>query len=38
MARFYFDHVLPRAKGHASSMIKPSKSLTKLPVEHFAFE
>ena len=38
MARFYFDHLLPRAKGHASSMIKPSKSLTKLPVEHFAFE
>ena len=36
-ARFYFDHLLPRAKGHASSMIKPSKSLTKLPVEHFAF-
>ena len=38
MARFYFDHLLPRARGHASSMIKPSKSLTKLPVEHFAFE
>ena len=36
-ARFYFDHLLPRAKGHASSMMKPSKSLTKLPVEHFAF-
>jgi len=37
-ARFYFDHLLPRAKGHASSMMRPSKSLTKLPVEHFAFE
>ncbi len=36
-ARFYFDHLLPRAKGHASSMLKPSRSLTKLPVEHFAF-
>lgn len=36
-ARFYFDHLLPRAKAHASSMTKPSKSLTKLPVEHFAF-
>jgi len=36
-ARFYFDHLLPRAKGHASSMNKPSKSLTKLPAEHFAF-
>lgn len=38
MARFYFDHLLPRAKGHASAMVKPSKTLTKLPVEHFAFE
>ena len=37
-ARFYFDHLLPRAKSHASSMIKPSKSLTKLPVESFIFE
>ena len=36
-ARFYFDHLLPRAKGHAASMIKPSRSLTRLPVEHFAF-
>ncbi|MGQ0529715.1 MAG: acyl-CoA dehydrogenase C-terminal domain-containing protein [Panacagrimonas sp.] len=36
-ARFYFDHILPRAKSHASSMLKPSKSLTKLPVENFAF-
>ncbi|HEY9546586.1 MAG TPA: acyl-CoA dehydrogenase C-terminal domain-containing protein [Solimonas sp.] len=37
-ARFYFDHLLPRAKGHASSMLKPSKSLTKLPVDSFVFE
>ena len=37
-ARFYFDHLLPRAKGHASSMVKPSLSLMKLPIEHFAFE
>jgi len=37
-ARFYFDHLLPRAKGHASSMLKPSKTLTKLPIEHFVFE
>jgi alkylation response protein AidB-like acyl-CoA dehydrogenase len=37
-ARFYFDHLLPRAKGHAVSMIKPSKSLTKLPVDSFVFE
>ncbi len=37
-ARFYFDHLLPRAKGHASSMVKPSRSLIKLPVESFVFE
>jgi alkylation response protein AidB-like acyl-CoA dehydrogenase len=37
-ARFYFDHLLPRAKGHAVSMVKPSKSLMKLTPEHFAFE
>ncbi len=38
MAKFYFDHLLPRAEGHASSMVKPSRSLTRLPVESFAFE
>ena len=37
-ARFYFDHLLPRAKGHATSMLKPSRSLTRLPVESFSFE
>jgi alkylation response protein AidB-like acyl-CoA dehydrogenase len=38
LARFYFDHLLPRAKGHAVSMVKPAKSLMKLPVESFVFE
>ncbi|HUP91571.1 MAG TPA: acyl-CoA dehydrogenase C-terminal domain-containing protein [Solimonas sp.] len=38
MAKFYFDHILPRAKGHASSMIKPSTSLTRMPIESFVFE
>jgi alkylation response protein AidB-like acyl-CoA dehydrogenase len=38
LARFYFDHLLPRARGHASSMLAPSKSLTRLPVESFTFE
>ncbi|QHS09367.1 acyl-CoA dehydrogenase C-terminal domain-containing protein [Sinimarinibacterium sp. NLF-5-8] len=37
-ARFYFDHLLPRAKAHASSMVKPSRSMTKLPIESFVFE
>ena len=37
MARFYFDHLLPRAKAHASAMVKPAKVLTRLPVDSFAF-
>lgn len=36
-AQFYFDHLLPRAKAHATSMTKPSKSMTSLKPEHFAF-
>lgn len=38
MCRFYFDHLLPRAKGHAASMKKPSGTLTRLPVDSFSFE
>ena len=37
-ARFYFDHLLPRAEGHASSMTKPARSLMKMPVDSFVFE
>lgn len=37
-ARFYFDHLLPRAKSHAASMLKPASSMTALPVSDFAFE
>ena len=37
MARFYFDHLLPRAKAHAASMVKPSRTMTRLPVDSFAF-
>jgi alkylation response protein AidB-like acyl-CoA dehydrogenase len=37
MARFYFDQLLPRARAHAMAMVKPSKTLTKLPVDSFAF-
>ncbi len=36
-AAFYFDHLLPRAKAHAASMTKPSRSMTQLSPEHFAF-
>ena len=38
MAKFYFDHLLPRAKSHASSMIKPTKSLMGMKIESFSFE
>jgi hypothetical protein len=34
-ATFVFDHLLPRAKGHASSMTKPSSSMMDLPVAGF---
>jgi alkylation response protein AidB-like acyl-CoA dehydrogenase len=37
MARFYFDHLLPRAKAHASAMVKPAKVLTRLPADSFSF-
>ncbi len=36
-ATFYFDHLLPRAKAHASAMTRPSRSMTRLPAEHFIF-
>jgi alkylation response protein AidB-like acyl-CoA dehydrogenase len=36
-AEFYFDHLLPRAKGHAESMLKPSKVLTQLEIDSFVF-
>ena len=37
VARFYFEHLLPRSKGHAAAMLKPSSGMTKLAPEHFAF-
>lgn len=37
-AEFYFDHLLPRAKGHAKSMLKPTKSLTQMEISHFKFD
>ena len=36
-AEFYFERLLPRAKGHAESMLAPSKSVMQMNVEHFAF-
>jgi alkylation response protein AidB-like acyl-CoA dehydrogenase len=35
---FYFDRLLPRAKGHAASMLKPAKSTMQLADAHFAFD
>jgi alkylation response protein AidB-like acyl-CoA dehydrogenase len=37
-ARFYFDHMLPRAEGHATSMVKPARSMMKMPIDSFVFE
>jgi alkylation response protein AidB-like acyl-CoA dehydrogenase len=36
-AEFYFAHVLPRAAGHAESMLSPTKATLQLDKEHFAF-
>ena len=38
VADFYFDQLLPRSEGHAESMVKPSRGMTGLPVEHFSFD
>ena len=35
VADFYFDRLLPRAQGHAESMITSSRTLTSLAPEHF---
>ncbi|MBZ2188935.1 acyl-CoA dehydrogenase C-terminal domain-containing protein [Alcanivorax sp. JB21] len=37
-AEFYFDHLLPQAKGHAEAMLKPTKSMMQLKAEHFSFD
>ena len=37
-AEFYFEKLLPRAKGHAESMLAPTKSLMQMNIEHFRFE
>ncbi len=36
-AEFYFDRLLPRAKGHAKMMVKPAKTLMQIPDGHFSF-
>jgi len=35
---FYFQRLLPRAKGHAAAMLKPVKSTMQLDQAHFAFD
>jgi alkylation response protein AidB-like acyl-CoA dehydrogenase len=37
-AEFYFERLLPRTKGHAESMLSPTKSVMQMDIEHFAFE
>lgn len=36
-AEFYFDKLLPRASGHAESMVTPSEVMTDMPIESFHF-
>ena len=36
-AEFYFERLLPRAKAHADSMLKPTKSIMQMAPEHFNF-
>ena len=36
-AEFTFEHLLPRARGHARAMLAPARSVMQLPVDHFAF-
>ena len=36
-AEFYFAHILPRAQGHAESMLSPTSATLQLDKEHFAF-
>jgi len=37
-AEFYFERMLPRAQGHAESMLSPSDTLMKLDNDHFSFD
>lgn len=37
-AEFYFEHLLPQAKGHAESMLKPTRSMMQMKAEHFSFD
>ena len=36
-AQFYFDRILPRAKGHAACIVNGVDSMMSLDAEHFAF-
>lgn len=38
LADFYFEQLLPRAQGHAESMVNPSKTMMALEAEHFSFD
>ncbi len=38
VADFYFEQLLPRAQGHAESMVNPSKTTMALEADHFSFD
>ena len=37
-AEFFFERMLPAARGHAEAALKPAKSTMQLPAEHFSFD
>ncbi|KYZ85731.1 acyl-CoA dehydrogenase [Alcanivorax sp. KX64203] len=37
-AEFYFDRLLPAAKGHADAALKPTRSTMQMSAEHFSFD
>ncbi|KGD64084.1 acyl-CoA dehydrogenase [Alcanivorax nanhaiticus] len=37
-AEFYFERMLPSAKGHAEAALKPTRSIMKLKAEDFSFD
>lgn len=37
-AEFYFERLLPAAKGHADAALKPTRSTMQMSAEHFSFD
>jgi len=37
-AEFYFERMLPAAKGHAAAALKPTRSIMQMDIESFSLE